>query len=81
MKIEVTDFWLGDQLVSQSYFLYNLGFMICSVGVIPLLYVILNLVQWHLNFNGVPPRCDTNGTWLSPILASLPSMYVLGAGR
>jgi hypothetical protein len=59
LNVEFMDFWLGDQLVSQSYFIYNLGFLICT---------------WHRNFDNVPPRCSTNDTWTSPLLASLPSV-------
>lgn len=47
----------------QQYFLYNLGFLICS---------------YDRNFINVPPRCSTNGTWLSPFLASLPSALRAG---
>lgn len=31
LRVQFTDFWIGDQLVSQYYLFYNLGYFVCLV--------------------------------------------------
>lgn len=34
--------------------------------------------MYHRDWRGVPPECNTNATWASPILGALPNMWRLG---
>lgn len=63
LRVEFRDFFLGDQLTSVYYALYNIGFLVCV---------------YHRNWEGVPPACSTNETWASPILAALPNFWRFG---
>ncbi|KAL8291362.1 hypothetical protein RQP46_002340 [Phenoliferia psychrophenolica] len=64
VRVEFRDFFLGDELNSLYYCMYNLGFLYCTYS-----------HRWPDNVQAI---CSTNETWSSAILASLPAVWRLG---
>ncbi|KAM0746346.1 EXS-domain-containing protein [Meredithblackwellia eburnea MCA 4105] len=64
VRVEFRDFFLGDELNSLYYAVYNLGFMFCTYH-----------HRWPANVASV---CSTNSTWTSAILSALPAFWRLG---
>lgn len=64
IQVEFRDFFLGDQLCSVYYSIYNMYLLGCA---------------YNDHFSpGVASKCSPNDTWVTPALASLPSFFRLG---
>ncbi|GAA99323.1 hypothetical protein E5Q_06018 [Mixia osmundae IAM 14324] len=61
--VQFRDFWIADELVSLYYVFYNFGYIVCTY-------------QHH--FTRVPPKCNTNDTMLSFVLAAIPPLMRIG---
>ncbi|GAA5851252.1 hypothetical protein JCM8547_004184 [Rhodosporidiobolus lusitaniae] len=64
VAVEFRDFFLGDEMNSLYYSVYNLGFLYCTYN-----------HGWPSNTMSV---CSTNKTWSTPILSALPAFWRLG---
>ncbi|GAA6010693.1 hypothetical protein JCM11491_002899 [Sporobolomyces phaffii] len=64
VAVRFRDFFLGDELNSIYYSIYNLGFLYCTYN-----------KGWP---NDVQSICSTNKTWTTAVLASLPPFFRLG---
>ncbi|GAA5943461.1 Syg1p [Sporobolomyces koalae] len=64
VAVRFRDFFLGDELNSIYYSIYNLGFLYCTYS-----------KGWPDNAQSI---CSTNKTWTSAVLASLPPFFRLG---
>ncbi|GAA6063122.1 hypothetical protein JCM10212_002325 [Sporobolomyces blumeae] len=64
VAVRFRDFFLGDELNSVYYSIYNLGFLYCTYS-----------HGWPGNAQSI---CSTNKTWTSAVLASLPPFFRLG---
>ncbi|GAA5878523.1 hypothetical protein JCM16303_002109 [Sporobolomyces ruberrimus] len=64
VAVRFRDFFLGDELNSIYYSIYNLGFLYCTYS-----------KGWP---NDVQSICSTNKTWTTAVLASLPPFFRLG---
>ncbi|GAA5907650.1 Syg1p [Sporobolomyces salmoneus] len=64
VAVRFRDFFLGDELNSIYYSIYNLGFLYCTYS--------------HGWPNDVQSICSTNKTWTTAVLASLPPFFRLG---
>ncbi|GAA5901324.1 hypothetical protein JCM5296_006760 [Sporobolomyces johnsonii] len=64
VDVRFRDFFLGDELNSIYYSVYNLGFLYCAYN-----------KGWPSDTESV---CSTNKTWTTAVLASLPPFFRLG---
>ncbi|GAA5941117.1 hypothetical protein JCM1841_003062 [Sporobolomyces salmonicolor] len=64
VDVRFRDFFLGDELNSIYYSVYNLGFLYCVYN-----------KGWPSETESI---CSTNRTWTTPVLASLPPFFRLG---
>ncbi|GAA5899437.1 hypothetical protein JCM6882_009116 [Rhodosporidiobolus microsporus] len=64
VAVEFRDFFLGDEMNSLYYSVYNLGFLYCTYS-----------KEWPSNVFSV---CSTNKTWTTAILSALPPFWRLG---
>ncbi|GAA5929981.1 hypothetical protein JCM3775_004478 [Rhodotorula graminis] len=64
VAVEFRDFFLGDEMNSLYYSVYNLGFLYCTYS--------------HRWPDDVFSTCSTNSTWTTAVLSSLPPFFRLG---
>ncbi|BGP16090.1 hypothetical protein JCM10213_007531 [Rhodosporidiobolus nylandii] len=64
VAVEFRDFFLGDEMNSLYYSVYNLGFLYCTYS-----------HGWPSNVFDV---CSTNKTWTTMVLSALPAFWRLG---
>ncbi|GAA5838875.1 hypothetical protein JCM11251_003725 [Rhodosporidiobolus azoricus] len=64
VAVEFRDFFLGDEMNSLYYSVYNLGFLYCTYN-----------KGWPSDVFSI---CSTSKTWTTPILSALPALWRLG---
>lgn len=82
VRVEFRDFFLGDELNSLYYCVYNL-YDYSHLRAYTILSSLVNrgflFCTYHHGWpNDVQAICSTNSTWASAVLASLPAFWRLG---